>query len=278
MDNHNRQKLSRWLHPLVFAPDDATPARVELRHVSVGDKSTSVRAWTLDAATDDRVKAVCDQIDQVAADDADGVGGVQRYAVVASAADGASIARLVLRYRSEGDEGEKGEFGDSEPANGKGLAAQAMRHAEAYAKTLTISAGSTIEQQARLIGRLAGMVETLQSKHMEYVILVEEMASNKHTRDMELRDQETKSEGVAELARTASAMIPAVSRRLLGITPENYLSPEVVALRKLAGALTDGELDALQSALKPEHFATVTEILKGAAESEAETRKKNGAS
>jgi hypothetical protein len=153
-----------------------------------------------------------------------------------------------------------------------------MRHAEAFAKSLAVGAGVTIEQLTRQNARLASMVETLQAKHMEYVVLVEEMASNKHTRELELKEADAKAEGVAELARTASAMLPAVSRRLLGITPENYLSPEVIALRKLAGALTDSELDALQTALKPEHYAAVTEILKGAAVAEADARKKNGAS
>lgn len=276
MDNHNRQKLSRWLHPLVFAPDDAPPARVELRHVSVGDKATPVRAWGLAEVSDERLKDVCDQIDQAATDDADGIGKVQRYAVVATAADGSQVARLVLRYAAETDAGEK-DFGDSEPADGKGLTAQAMRHAEAFAKTLSVGAGAVIEQLVRQNRTLAGMVEAAQAKQLEYVVLVEELSSNKHQRELEAKEADSKAEATGELARTATALLPAVIRRVTGVTPENYMSPEVVALRKLAGALTDTELDALQSALKPEHFATVTEILKGAAEAEAATRK-NGAS
>lgn len=290
-ENGNRAKLGRWLPLLVFAPEngDAVPDKVELRHVSVSDKATPVRAWTISGADDSRIKDVCDQIDAASADDADGVGGVQRYAVVATS-KGDQIGRLILRYRAEGDTpGDHGEFGDSEPANGKGLAAQAMRHTEAFAKTMAMGAGGTIEQLARMNARLATMVETMMDKHMEHVTLVEELTSNKHARDLETKALEAQSSAKEEVIREVIIpLLPVLQSKFLGITPPGLLPPEVKALRNLATRLNDAQIDGIMSHLSDSQKAELAVILQAGAEGEAatveaketkakEARDKNGA-
>lgn len=281
-DSPNRAKIGRWLHPLVYAPDGAAPDKVELRHISASDKTTSVRAWGIAGADESRLKSICDEVSGAAEDDADGIGGVQRYAVVALRDDGTSSGRLVIRCRAETTE-EGSEFGDSEPANSKGLVAQTMRHSEAFAKTMSMGSGAVVEQLVRQNARLSSMVELMLDKHLEHIRLVEDLSNDKAARDVMSKEAETKAIATEEIAKTVAALLPAMVKRFTGVTPENYQSPEVVALRKLAGALTGPELDAIQTHLKPEHSAVVMEILKGAAESEAqaeETRltKRNGAS
>lgn len=280
-DSPNRAKIGRWLHPLVFAPDGVPPVRVELRHISASDKASAVNAWSLENADETRVKTVCDALHHAGADDADGVGGVQRYAAVATNAEGGACGRLILRYRAEIEHEGESEFGDSEPANGKGLVAQAMRHSEAFAKSVAMS-GAALDQMVRHSARQAQMIEMMMDKHLEHIRLTEELSNDKAARDVMAREAEVKALATEEIAKTAAALLPAMIHKFTGVTPQNYQSPEVVALRKLASALTEREIDGLQSTLSPEHAATVMEILKGAAESEAqaeETRltKRNGA-
>lgn len=275
----NRAKLGRWLPPLVFAPDEGAkaPDKVELRHLSVGDKATAVRAWGLGGADDNRVKDVLDQLHQAAADDADGVGGVQKYAAVATA-EGAPVGRLVLRYRSESTDANGVEDFESEPANGKGLVSQAMRHTEAMAKALAVGAGGTIEQLVRQNARLSSMVETMLGKHMEHIALVEELQSGKHQRELEMRAQEAADRAKEQIVGELANLLPAVVQKVTGYTSPNYLAPEVLALRKLAGNLKDEQIDVIMGALEPSQAAALAAVLGQAAQGEVDAQeRKNGA-
>jgi hypothetical protein len=274
----SKAKIARWLHPLCFAPDDGAtpPDKLELRHVSVADKVTPVRAWSVAGADEDKIKSVSDQADQAAADDAEGVGGVQRYALVATA-KGEPVGRLVLRYRAA-EESDPNTFGDSEPTTERGMAARAQRHAEAAFRTMTAGAGGTIEMLARQNSKLYATVESMMTKQLEWIQLVEEMHSKKSERDLAAREMEAQIKVKEEIVGELVGLFPVLIKKFTGFTPAGYLPPEVKELRALAKGLSDEQIEGVLSHLRPEQQAVLTSVLQDSVEGEVKDleRKANG--
>lgn len=272
--NANRAKLGRWLHPLMFAPGpEGRPARLELRHLGASDRATVVRAWTVRDADEDLVKMVCDQLDQAAADDADGVGGVQKYAALGLDAEAKPLSRLVLRYRAEAlAEAGDGDSYDSEPANAKGLTSAAMRHAEVFAKAMSMSMAGTIEQLARQNMKLGDQNAKLMEQHAEFLAAMEELQSRKHERDLELTREAASAKQKEIVAEEVASLIPAVVQKFTGVTPARYLPPEVSSLRKLAGGLTDEQIAGIMAQLSPAQQASLATVLADAAQGEVNER------
>src|SRR5690349_20550749 len=111
----NRQRIARWLQAvLAEIGGDATPLLV-LRHITVNDRQSDVatfapRKLEVEGAFGEFVQHVNDVIDA----DTDGLGGVQRYTLVAVAEDRV-VARLPLRAAAPGAEGGPEPI-ESEPA------------------------------------------------------------------------------------------------------------------------------------------------------------------
>src|SRR5262245_12354067 len=125
-----RHRIARWLRPLLEAVEEQRPSRIAIRHVSVNDRHADVSTIAVAEETDDdALAALAEEIEVAIQNDADGLGGMQRYLVVALRGE-AQLTRLPFRMAAT-DEDEAGEPIDSEPATSKGLLAQLMRHNEA---------------------------------------------------------------------------------------------------------------------------------------------------
>lgn len=278
---NNSTRLLRWLQPVVFAPSASAPRpdRLELRHVSVSDKTTKVREIPLDGVDEETLKTVATLADETLYDDAEGVGGVQRYAVEARNGDNL-IARLVLRYKAEGGvAGEDSDFG-SEPATASGLVAQAMRHAEAFARVFSVGAVSQIEALTRQNARLTSVIEDTLNKRIEMAGTMADLADKKEEREEARAERAMRRETMEKIVDNVVPLIPSVTKLITGATPDHALPPEVLALRGLAGNLSDEQMATIAGVLSPEQLVTLQAVLEGTVQkqiSEAESATKNGA-
>src|SRR6266700_4250620 len=91
----NRQHIARWLQELIVEVGEEYTPKLALRHITVNDRQQEVASFAPQKLGDDEgvfgelVRRIGDAIDR----DAEGLGGVQRYLLVATA-DDRVVARL----------------------------------------------------------------------------------------------------------------------------------------------------------------------------------------
>jgi hypothetical protein len=177
------------------------------------------------------------------------------------------IGRLTLRYStSSNDADDMGE--SSEPSTGKGLLAQTMRHSEAFARIASAQSGHVITMQQRMLHTMGGMVENMMTKQVEMIEMTEELLSMRHSRDLELEEQKSKHEIRADLLQKATVLVPAIVKRLTGISADGDLPPEVAEIRNICGFIVKDEarMEKLMGILSPEEMIALMEFAKGDAE------------
>ncbi len=260
-ESENKGRLIRWLRPFVFPFDTSTKdlARyVAVKHVSVSGKAQDVRTFTIPSIDRDEEsqRAIegpflmfAEEIHSALNDDVEGVGGVQKYIVQALDESGKQMGRLPLRYSAVRNEGESaGEF-DSEGANPQGLLAQLMRHNEATAR---ISASTTTQlfgMMVRHSEQLAERCEALTARHVEMLESIEDLASSKHEREIEMEGARSSSETKNRLARQAEVLIPALAKRFAGVDLTASINPEVIEQREFIASLTEEDINRLAGVL-----------------------------
>lgn len=277
-------KLTRWLRPLAFPFDDKSPraASLEVKHTNVNEKNTPLRKLGLPEELDeDKLRLLVDELEALLQDDADGIGGVQRYMVVAKDEAGENFARLSLRVAAAYQEGDpEGDEISSEPASLKGIAAQQMRHTDAAYRSLNMGFGQIITTQQRIISRLSEQNEKLASKAMDVLTHTEELLSRKHERDLELEDERGKQKRKTEFVHQIQAMVPAVVQKLTGIAapagPNDAF--EVQSLKAIAESISEEQFDALKGILSPPQFFALASLMEkvGAAKSDEDGPGPNG--
>jgi len=264
-----RSKLSRWLRPLLFAAGEAgAVASVALRHVNASDKATDIYAAPIHKGFSEAdFLGLLTDLDLKIHDDAEGLGGLQRYLVVALDTGGAQLGRCTIRY-SVAEEG--GDEIDSEPATPKGLISQQMRHTEAIMRTHTMGTAGIIQAQQRTIVRQQETIETLVKDRMESLGTIESLMTEKHRRDMESQQQVFRQKLMADTFDRVKLLLPAVVNRIAGKTvlPERH-TPEAMMVRGLVDSMTADQLDSFRSVLKPEQILALTELMQAEAKNQA---------
>lgn len=275
-------KLTRWLRPLAFPFDDKSPraASLEVKHTNVNEKNTPLRKMGLPEEIDeDKLRLVVDELEALLQDDADGIGGVQRYMVVAKDEAGENFARLSLRVAAAYQEGDpEGDELSSEPANAKGMVAAAMRHTDAAYRAMGGSIGMIIQTQQRTISRLSEQNEKLAGKAMDVLTHTEELLSRKHERDLELEEERGKQRRKGEFVAQIQAMVPAVMQKLTGIAaptgPDDAFN--VQTLKAVAESITEEQFDALKGVLTPAQFFALASLMEKVSANKGEDAGSNG--
>lgn len=174
---NNVQRIQRWMTAVVFGP--CAPEGViqfALLHIGVDEGQHLLRRWKVEATPDrDPFQELVDAVDSEASEDANQRGmGTQRYALVATDADGHELGTLTLRYLpGELMPGEPGSMMDSEPATHRGLAAMAMRHADAAYRTLSAMIMGIQNSTDRRIAMQDRTIEKLMQFQIDKVELME---------------------------------------------------------------------------------------------------------
>lgn len=229
-----------------------TPAqRVVL--VLIGAKGTQGSAlFTLPVpeprrfAEDDAIDAVVGEVLQTAQQDANGWGGVNRYMLIATYADGSTSRSSVFRVSST--ELSEDDSAGSEPATATGALAQSMRLTEIFARQLTTLASSVAHHQAETIARQAETIAGNDRRAVRQLELTEELLSNNHQRAIEMKREETKANFKAKAAEKFLPLVQVAGARLL----TNGKIPPIVGQDVLASFL---------KGIRPEQMARIWEVL-----------------
>jgi hypothetical protein len=150
------------------------------------------------------------EIGVIATNDAEGLGGVQRYLLVAMHKndDGFAVGERhtfrIVGVTEDEDEGM------SEAPTKTGLVNQQMRHNEALMKIATMQSTHIISQQALTIQRLTAQLESMQQKHFDTVELMEDLMSKKHERELTAKTQGNKLELQREMANKLMLLAPTI--------------------------------------------------------------------
>jgi hypothetical protein len=212
-DNPTRFRIARWLRAVFEGPRSpgVRPEKLVLRHVTLNERQVDIALFPVSAsaAANDNGLDLGDlamRIEETAHDDAEGLGGLQRY-VVHAMAEERPVSRLPFRISGGGEVPTSGidDPLDSEPASGRGLLAQGMRHLEVMTRLHAEAVGQLVVTQQRTIARLAETNEAGEERRLRAVETVEAMISEKQERVLKAKESAYRQE---LLAGTVGQLLP----------------------------------------------------------------------
>ena len=227
--------------------------RIVVEHLG---STKAQEVYTRDVAEPFSAPALASEVIEAAREDAEGIGGLQKYSVKAffGASKKPQVKRIAIDAR---DELTDDEF--SEPASSKGQVAQSMRHTEAAVKLALMGSAQSQSALLQTVNRLQSQVEKLMDERAEYLEKIEELRSQEHERRMEAllieKQEARKDEAVEQLKLLA----PVVAHKL-GL-PAGLLPGTTAAAGDGAPGGAGAVLSALVQSLKPEQMGRLMAIL-----------------
>jgi hypothetical protein len=268
----NRHRIARWMQSLWVEGVETTPDKLALRHVAVSDRQNDITTFPIAGKPTDDLEALLSRIEEALENDADGLGGVQRYVLLALR-EGRPLSRLPLRVASATDDGINGEPLESEPANGKGLLAQLMRHNEVQSRMFAMSMGQVVSTMQRTIARLQETVEQADERRLAAVDVAEQMLTKQHERAALTQMVEDNRAARTATFDTVKSVMPFVMhylRKTTGMQAE--ATPVTTLVSQLASSLQTEQLLGLQNLLTSEQMEIVGKIFAAAPTEASEGR------
>jgi hypothetical protein len=259
-----RHRIARWLKPLLEAEDADRPTVLAIRHISVNDRHADVITMAVPQAGGDDEEALpelAEQIENAIQSDADGLGATQRYLVVALRGD-VQLTRLPFRVVA-GSEGESGEPIDSEPATGKGLLAQLMRHNEAQSRMFMVSVGHILTAMQRTIAQQQAMIDSVGDQRLELYAATEGLLSQKHDRELATVEAQHRVNTRSAMMQKIINFVPLALSYLTPKEGENGVRPSQVGglLRSFFETLDEQQFESLAKVLSEEQMMAVLAIV-----------------
>lgn len=258
----NRHRIGRWLRGLWAEDAEATPDRLALRHVAVSDRQVDVATFGAPEKAPEDIEDLLGRIEEALENDADGLGGVQKYVLLALR-EGRPLSRLPLRVAPAHDDGGGLEPLESEPANARGLLGQLMRHNEVQSRMFAMSMGQVVATMQRTIARLQETVEVADERRLSAVDVAEEMLSRSHERQALTQMVEDNRAAKTTVIETVKAAMPFLMQHLKKASGADGWAPTRAAdlVAKLAASLQAEQLLTLEKVLTAEQMALVQELL-----------------
>ncbi len=262
-DTNNKTKIERWLRPLLFPFDSdeiPRPDRIIIKHVKVNDRLEEIRTVKLAADLDENsMIAVIGNFEEAMIDDAEGIGGVQRYQLHAMDKK-TQVSRLSLRYRASFKD-EEDVASDSEPATEKGALAQMMRHLEVRDRIYNMGFGQLIQSQAAMLESRERMLNEYAGRFLEVETAYHELISMKHARDMDEKRLEATTEMKQRAIQKLLVLVPPIAKKLglSGVKDETNI--DVEEMRGVLESLDESQLEAMSRVLRPEQMFAVASLM-----------------
>lgn len=265
------QKIAKWLRPLFFARAQQ-PNKITVAHYNINNKKEPIASFDIEETPDEKELIVlANDLEGAGFDDAEGLGGLQRYIIHAYVDDKTEpVARFPFRIRNSDEE--DGDPIDSEPATPKGLVSQAQRHAEAAVKMSLGASGQIIVTLQRQLSRQADTIEKLTEQRAEFFDMLENLRNEKQTRDIEMQDATLKANIKKDAYDKLAMLAPVIVNKLAGqkILPER-ITPTEQMLKSLAGSIRPEQMDAFRSILGPEQLILLVEFMQSTQDKEEST-------
>jgi hypothetical protein len=266
----NKPQMDKWLRGVFYRNIGGKKTdKISLRHA--GGKGTGqgghlIQEWEIDEKpSDDLIAQLISEIESYSRDDAEGVGGRQRYIVFAHRGEGSEPLRFPFPMYGSDKVGEE-EAGyiegfESEGANAQGLVSQLMRHNEIMMRANIGSMGTILNVQNRMLARLGDLCENLMGSKYEALELKEEVISQKHERDIEVRMLTGKENLQNQAIEGIKMLIPVVMNKIAGKQIIAATDPTSLMIKGLAESLTPEQFQALLRILRPEQQAVLIEMV-----------------
>lgn len=223
------------------------------------------------------VEQIINAIEEAAHDDAESIGGHQRYLIFAFFQNETKpLARAGFRMDA-GDDDEGDEELESEPANAKGLVAQAMRHQEGNFRTSVMTTNHTISMLQRTIDSQMETINALMKGHLDNLKLVEDLVTQRHERELMSKREELNADIKNDFARKGMMLLPAVVNRLTGKNVIPGSSPGEIMINDFLETLTEEQLMKIAPILSPEQQVIVFEMLNSKIAKEEAAKEKKAA-
>jgi len=276
----NVQRIQRWMTAVVFGP--GAPGGViifTLFQIAVDEGRRLLRTWKVEHVPErDDFQDLVDAIDGEAAEDANQMGlGTQHYVLMARDSEGHELGSLSLRYLpNQLLPGEPGTSIDSEPATHRGLAAMAMRHADAAYRMLTGMFMNIQTSNERGMAMKDRTIEKLMQFQLDKVELMDSLSGKQLEREVlvEVKRKEAEVElhrEVAKIDREQMWMKMGEERiaPLIPLVADHFLRKDAAPgatttrdemLAAVFESMTPEQVAMLQRVLKPEQMANLVRI------------------
>jgi hypothetical protein len=254
IDKGTEREMNSWLRRQFFhfSERHGDCKSVVLSHVSDGGKLQHVSDFLIKENIEmNEVEDVSGDITRTALIDAEAFGKIQKYRLQAVFKNSPEpLNRFMFRVHPTGSDEDNVDLVESEPANAKGMVAQAMRHTEAVMKISVMSTGTIVEAQRRTIERLTLQNETLMQKHLDSVSVIEDLMSRRHQRELDSAVAMRKEKSYEQITEKILMLAPIALNKFTGknLLPEKTTSGEQMLLSFI-------------ESLKPEQMGELTKQL-----------------
>lgn len=247
--------------------------KISVRHAAPGSKGHDVDDFAIseEGFDGDAIENLVQEILGRVQEDADGMGGQQRYVVhLYEEGNKRAIGRLPIRVRGAEDEFDDSASGEEAP-NLRGLVQQQMRHNEALARMITIGFGGMIEKMSKRLDKSEDTVVRLLEQRQQMFDTLEQASSQQHERDTSLLLMESSEKRKDQLFEKLSLLLPAALNKLAGQKIMDADDPMTLMLRGFVNSLSQDQFQALLGTLSNEQKILVMQLVQA-------VKKPNGAS
>lgn len=278
----NRVKLKDFLMRQFYQEHDEGPCvKLVVRHIdSAGRSAKDGEVWSSKIAhsdtcvtvEEDDLDTLITEIENICFDDAEGLGGVQKYRLMSYCKfKPEPKSRYTFRFAA-GDTDED-EVGLTEPATKQGLVSQMMRHCESYARINAHVSSQTISQLQRMNGKQAEHIENLLQERHEYFEMLETLKSQHHERELSTLEAASKEKRNEQIFDSARLLMPALVNRISGkkILPE-ATTPTEELLKNFAESLNQDQMGKILQALNPTQQLAMLEFIQSTQKEDKEDK------
>lgn len=232
-----------------------------LQHSAPGArKGVEVETWEFSGKIDeDEIRHIASEIETRVKDDANALGGIQRYVLISLGSEGKAISRFVIRHQGTEDSLTPGE----ESATPTGLLTQLMRHLESKERSIAGLFQTVVDSQNQTIHRQELLVASLMSDRRAHLEAIEAGHSRQHEREMDMLAQANKHERDQKLFDKLSTIAPMIVNKLAGKNVVPADDPMALMLKGFAESLSQEQIKTVFGVLKPEQQILLHQVLNG---------------
>lgn len=263
----NKSKLQTWLrNQILVARASGKVIRMDLCHLPIGSKSGH-EVQTFDCPgekpEDAWFEETVNQVEAASQNDAAAIGGTQCYALSCYREKDPEkrLNRFLFRVASEDDNEETTDGFNSEPATGKGLLTQLMRHNEASNRALVLSLSAVMSTMQRTMAVMAEQNDKLQTQRIESLEQMEEILSTKLDRELAIDREKNHNKMMGELLGELKLLGPAVVEKLTGAKLPGSSSPREVAISRFIGSLSQDQIVNMSKGLSQAQQIVLGELM-----------------
>lgn len=257
-------RLKAWLVECKQVPPnsaDGELSRLVLTHI--GTKHETLSEIPVPNIGDFDPKAAAEEIWADAEDDAESIGGHQKYRVEAYFGSAKKPQRK-KRFAVDATDSTDSEF--TEPATVKGIISQMMRHTEASTKAAVSGGNGVVKMLVAQIERLEKRNQYLEEKIWETFEVRQQLLDRNEERQAErfiLEQQEKRKDEVVE---TVKLLLPGAAKKIskklgTGNGEEGDSAFDAAALKTFAESLTEEQIASLAGILKPPQQIAIMQLL-----------------